>query len=273
MNDRSYTLENPNTAQVLEFANLRLEVRDHIGYLYLTKNEQNTLDANFLREIAAAHDALEENPDVWGVIFTSESESFFSSGLDPHYMLDLTRAEKLDMFRLLFETTRRVFAFTKPELVLMPGHAFAAGSVLAMAADWRFMAAGKSRISFPEVMLGISMPEAMIGMLRTHTGEHHLAELLQGGDAFKADDALRLGVVNALFEREELVAQGEKFMRRLFLKPLSGFRAVKKNLRRQTLQLFADDPSLADFEVLMGFNFEEALRATVEGRRPKFQNP
>lgn len=62
-------------------------------------------------------------------------------------------------------------------------------------------------------------------------------------------------------------------MRRLFQKPLSGFRAVKKNLRRQTLELFADDPSLDDFKVLMGFNFEEALSATVEGRRPKFQNP
>ena len=79
--------------------------------------------------------------------------------------------------------------------------------------------------------------------------------------------------MNALFPREELLSQGEKFMRRLFQKPLGGFRAVKKNLRRNTLAFFDNDPSLADFERLMGFNFEEALRATVDGRRPKFQNP
>lgn len=259
--------------QAMEFHSLSVEVKDHIGYLTLTKNEQNSFDAEFLNEIVAAHDALERDDDVWGVIWTSASDAFFSSGLDANYMLSLNRGEKLDMFRQLFETTQHVFAFPKPELVLLPGHAFAAGSVLAMAADWRFMAEGKARISFPEVMLGISMPEAMIAMLRTHVGEHQLATLIGTGDSFKAEDCLRLGVVNALFPREELLTQGEKFMRRLFQKPLGGFRAVKKNLRRHTLALFENDPSLADFETLMGVNFEEALRATVEGRRPKFQNP
>ncbi len=261
------------TKPTMEFHSLRIEIRDHIGYLYLDSNEQNTLNAASLSEIVAAHDALENDEDVWGVIWTSASDTFFSSGLDANYMLSLSREDKLDMFRQLFETTRRVFAFTKPEIVLLPGHAFAAGSVLAMAADARFMAEGKSRISFPEVMLGISMPEAMIAMLRTRVGEHNLAPLVQTGDALKAEECLARGVVDALYPREELLAQGEKFMRRLFQKPLSGFRAVKKNLRRQTLDLFADDPSLEDFKVLMGVNFDEALKAGVEGRRPKFVNP
>ena len=74
----------------MEFHSLKIEVKDHIGYLWLTKNEQNTLDANFLREIVLAHDALEQDPDVWGVIWASQSESFFSSGLDPKYMLSLS---------------------------------------------------------------------------------------------------------------------------------------------------------------------------------------
>jgi enoyl-CoA hydratase len=272
MNGRSYmlTLEKPAAT---DFRFLSIEVKDHIGYLTLTKNEQNSFDADFLSEIVAAHDALEQDNDVWGVIWTSASDTFFSSGLDAVYMLSLSRGDKLDMFRQLFETTRRVFAFTKPELVLLPGHAFAAGSVLAMAADARFMAEGKSRISFPEVMLGISMPEAMIAMLRTRVGEHNLAPLVQTGDALKAEECLARGVVDELFPREELLVQGEKFMRRLFQKPLSGFRAVKKNLRRQTLELFANDPSLDDFAVLMGANFDEALKSGVEGRRPRFINP
>ena len=280
MNDRSYisVIEREPTksaivSQPAEFRNLRIEVKDHIGYLWLTKNEQNTLDADFLREIVAAHDALEQNGDVWAVIWASESESFFSSGLDPQYMLTLTRAEKLDRFRQLFETTRRVYACTQPELGLIPGHAFAAGSVLAMAADWRFIAADKARMSFPEVMLGISMPSAMIAMLASHAGEHNLSALVQTGDAFKADECLRLGIVNEVLPRDQLLVHGEKFMRRLFLKPLSGIRAVKKNLRRRVLDVFADDTSLTDFETLMGENFDEALRATVEGRRPKFSNP
>jgi enoyl-CoA hydratase/carnithine racemase len=263
MNNRSYASSHA----------LRIEVKDHIGYLWLTKNEQNTLEAEYLREIIAAHDELEQNPEIWGVIWGSESPTCFSTGFDPAYMLGLSREQKLDAFHLLFQTTRRIYAFSKPELVLLPGHSFAAGSVLAAAADWRFMANDKVRMSFPEVMLGLSIPMAMLAMLRTHTGDKNLATLVQTGDSFKPEECLQLGIVNEIMPRAELLPAAEKFMRRLFQKPLSGFRAMKKNLRRPVLELFANDPSLDDFESLMGANFEEALRAGAEGRRPKFQNP
>lgn len=256
-----------------QFAHLQVRVQDHIGYIVINRGEQNAFDAQTLYEIREAHDLLEADDDVWGVIFTSASSAFFSSGLDPVYMLGLDRVGKLDMFRDLFSTTRRIYAFTKPELTLLTGHAFAAGSVLAMATDWRFMAAGKSRISFPEVMLGISMPEAMIRMIASHAGAHNMATLIQTGDMFKAEDCLRLGIVNEIVPGDDLMNQGEKFMRRLFQKPLAGIRAVKQNLRRENLVFFDNDPSLASFVDLMGSNFEEALRSSVEGRRPRFVNP
>lgn len=255
------------------FTCLTTAVKDHIGYIRLQSGEQNPLNDRSLQEIIAAHDLMEKDPEVWGVIFTSASDSVFSTGLDAGFMLGLERAQKLDMFRLLFGATRRIYAFAKPELVLLPGHAFAAGAVLAMAADWRFMAEGKGRMSFPEVMLGISMPEAMIRMIASQAGEHNMSALIQTGDMFKAEDCLRFGIVNELVVPEALQAQGEKFMRRLFQKPLAGVRAVKRNLRRENLTFFDNDPSLDAFVDLMGENFEEALRAGVEGRRPKFQNP
>jgi len=256
-----------------DFKYLRAEVRDHIGFITLNHGEQNALNATALSEIVKAHDIMELDPDVWGVIFTSASASFFSSGLDPAYMLGLDREAKLDMFRALFETTRRIYAFLKPELCLITGHAFAAGSVLAMATDWRFMAQGKARMAFPEVMLGISMPEAMIRMIASRAGEHNMATLVQTGDMFKAEDCLRLGIVDELVPGDDLATHGEKFMRRLFQKPLAGIRAVKRNLRRENLNFFASDPSLDSFADLMGENFEEAMQASVAGRRPKFVNP
>jgi len=256
-----------------QFACLRTEVKDHIGYIVLDRGNDNAFDSRSLAEIIAAHDQMENDPDVWGVIFTSASPAFFSSGLDARFMLHLDREGKLDMFRQLFQTTRRIYAFSKPELTLITGHAFAAGSVLAMATDWRFMAAGKARMSFPEVMLGISMPEAMIRMIAAQAGQHNIATLVQTGDSFKTDECLRLQIVNELAPPEELLTQGEKYMRRLFQKPLAGIRAVKRNLRRENLNFFDSDPSLDGFAELMGANFEEALRSGAEGRRPRFINP
>jgi len=256
-----------------DFATLVVEVKDHIGFIRLRSGEQNAFNDRSLEEIIAAHDLMEKDPEVWGVIFTSASDSVFSTGLDAGFMLGLEREQKLDMFRQLFAATRRIYAFAKPELALLPGHAFAAGAVLAMAADWRFMAEGKGRMSFPEVMLGISMPEAMIRMIASQAGEHNMSALIQTGDMFKAEDCVRFGIVNELVPRDALQAHGEKFMRRLFQKPLAGIRAVKRNLRRENLKFFDNDPSLDAFAELMGENFEEALRSGVEGRRPKFQNP
>ena len=199
----------------MEFHNLSVEVKDHIGYLTLTKSEQNSFDAKFLAEIVAAHDALESDEEVWGVIWASASDTFFSSGLDANYMLSLDRSEKLDMFRQLFETTRRVFAFSKPELALLPGHAFAAGSVLAMAADWRFMAEGKARVSFPEVMLGlhpglggtvrftrlVSPMQAMPMMLTGKTIDARRAKSLGLVDAVTQERHVRNAVKDAVFGR------------------------------------------------------------------------
>lgn len=260
-------------AAATDFDTLLVEVKDHIGYIRLQSGEQNGFNDRSLEEIIAAHDLMEKDPDVWGVIFTSANETVFSTGLDAGFMLSLAREQKLDMFRLLFAATRRIYAFAKPELVLLPGHAFAAGAVLAMAADWRFMAEGKGRMAFPEVMLGISMPEAMIRMIASQVGEHNMSALIQTGDMFKTEDCLRYGVVNELVPPADLQAHGEKFMRRLFQKPLAGIRAVKRNLRRENLKFFDNDPSLDAFAELMGENFEEALRSGVEGRRPKFVNP
>lgn len=255
------------------FRHLTIEVKDHIGFIRLGSGEQNPLNDQSLAEIVAAHDLMEKDPEVWGVIFTSAADGVFSTGLDAGFMLCLEREHKLDMFRQLFEATRRIYAFSKPELVLLPGHAFAAGAVLAMAADWRFMAEGKGRMAFPEVMLGISMPEAMIRMIASQAGEHNMSALIQTGDMFKGEDCLKFGIVNEIVPRDSLQAHGEKFMRRLFQKPLAGIRAVKRNLRRENLKFFDNDPSLDAFAELMGENFEEALRSGVEGRRPKFVNP
>ncbi|WP_041948319.1 enoyl-CoA hydratase/isomerase family protein [Turneriella parva] len=255
------------------FKFLRLEKKDHIGYIYLAKSENNELDADFLNEIILAHDLFEADDDVWGVIWTSDSPSCFCSGFDPRYMHSLDKAGKMMTFHKLFKTTHRVFAFSKPELVLLTGYALAAGSVIMMGADWRFLNEDKARISFPEVMLGISIPSAMIAMLRLHAGEQNLSRLVQMGDSIKPQEALKLGIVNEIMPLADLMPAGERFMKRLFQKPLGGFRAVKKNLRRDVLALFENDPSLGDFEELMGANFDEALLSIIEKRRPKFNNP
>jgi enoyl-CoA hydratase/carnithine racemase len=258
---------------VEEFKYLRTEIRDHIGYIILTRGEDNQLNIDFLDEIIRAHDLLEQNEDVWGVIWSSAAESCFSTGFDPHFMHGLDKAGKMRAFHKLFDTTHRVFAFMKPELVLLNGYALAAGSVIMMGADWRFMIEDKARISFPEVMLGISIPSAMIAMLETFAGKHNLARLVQTGDSIKPQEALQLGIVNEIMPRENLAEAGVKFMKRVFQKPLGGFRAVKKNLRRDTLALFQNDPSLGEFEELMGENFDEALLSIIEKRRPRFKNP
>ncbi|MFO1524763.1 MAG: hypothetical protein U1F16_02185 [Turneriella sp.] len=72
--------------------------------------------------------------------------------------------------------------------------------------------------------------------------------------------------MNQLVPQAELLATGEKFMRRLFQKPLAGVRAVS-SLRRENLTFFDADPSLDAFTDLMGENFEEAFALSVEGRR------
>ncbi|MFK7949222.1 MAG: enoyl-CoA hydratase-related protein [Saprospiraceae bacterium] len=130
-----------------------------------------------------------------GVIITGSGEKSFVAGADikEFTKLDANGAEKLSARgQRIFD---RIENFNRPVIAAVNGFSLGGGCELAMACHMR-IAGEKARFGQPEVNLGLTPGYAGTQRLVRYIGKAKAIELLLTADMIKADEALRLGLVN-----------------------------------------------------------------------------
>ena len=90
-----------------------------------------------------------------------------------------------------------LFAFPKPVVAAVNGHAIAGGCILVCAADWRLMAREPGRIGIPELLVGVPFPVVPLEIMRFATQASQLQALAYRGLTLAAGDALHNGRLTA----------------------------------------------------------------------------
>ncbi|MBK1657289.1 enoyl-CoA hydratase [Paracraurococcus ruber] len=118
----------------------------------------------------------------------------------------------------------------KPVVAAVPGLAIGIGCTMLLHADIVY-AAPEARFRLPFVDLGL-VPELGASMLVPWlVGKHRAAELLLLGDFFDAATAERMGFVNRIMDRAELLPNATATARALAQKPQEALRLTKRLLR------------------------------------------
>jgi enoyl-CoA hydratase/carnithine racemase len=252
---------------------IQTRVENHIGYVSLARAPMNLMDIPFMQAFTEAHRELAENDDVWGVIVHSAVDGYFSNGLDPAMMLSRDTKGRAEVFEVLLGMVLDVYAYPKPHISAIEGHAMAGGAVLAILSDWRFMSRDKSRISFSEVAVGLTIPKAIINLIESATGPGPLREIAMLGSAIKSTDAKRMGLVDEVFDNGTTVKEAERYLKRVFELPLASVRSVKQILRADNLAALKGREGLDTLSSFVGAeSFVEGLSAVRDKRRPKYKN-
>ncbi len=255
----------------MSFMSTRVE--NHIGYVSLNRAPMNLMDIPFMEEFTAVHAELAKNSDVWGVIVHSTVDGYFSNGLDPAMMLSRDAKGRTEVFEVLLKMVLEVYAFPKPHISAIEGHAMAGGAVLAILSDWRYMSRDKSRISFSEVAVGLTIPKAIINLIEAATGPGPLREIAMLGSAIKSTDAQRMGFVDEVFDNGTTVREAEKYLKRVFDLPLASVASVKQILRANNIAALKNRDGLDTLAAFVGADsFVEGLTAVRDKRRPKYNN-
>jgi enoyl-CoA hydratase/carnithine racemase len=253
---------------------IQTRVENHIGYVSLARAPMNLMDIPFMQAFTEAHRELAENDDVWGVIVHSAVDGYFSNGLDPAMMLSRDTKGRAEVFEVLLGMVLEVYAYPKPHISAIEGHAMAGGAVLAILSDWRFMSRDKSRISFSEVAVGLTIPKAIINLIESATGPGPLREIAMLGSAIKSTDAKRMGLVDEVFDNGTTIKEAERYLKRVFELPLASVRSVKQILRADNLAALKGREGLDTLSSFVGAeSFVEGLSAVRDKRRPKYKNP
>jgi enoyl-CoA hydratase len=201
---------------------------DGLAEIRLECGKGNALNPRSLDAVTAALDAAEAAP-ARAVVLTG-SDRFFSTGLDLVSLYELDPAG-LDAFVRTFDRVMlRVFAFPRPVVAAVNGHAVAGGCILALACDGRVAADGEFRIGLNEIRLGLPFPASALEIARHALPPAPLAEVLYGGELHAPGAARTRGLVDEVTPGSP-VAGARTLAARLAEAPVAAFAAIKTALR------------------------------------------
>ncbi len=206
------------------------------------------------------------------IVLTGAGDRAFAAGADIKYMSGLNPDEAKKWGELGQEVGRLLETGPKPSIAAVNGFALGGGCELALACDIRY-AASTAKLGQPEVNLGIIPGWGGTQRLARVCGTGVAKDLILTGRPVDAAEALRIHLVTAVFEPDELMAQTMETARVLAAKgPLA--LAAAKTAVDQALQgdHAANLQSEADRfgELFASDDTKEGLTAFVEKREPNF---
>lgn len=206
--------------------------REDVGavtILRLAHGPVNALDLELVEAISAAFAAVGPR-----AVVLSGAGRAFSAGVD----LDRVVSGGADYVKRFLHGLSRAFlaAFTHPAptVAAVGGHAIAGGAVLVAACDRRLAAAGSARLGLTELAVGVPFPVAGIEVLR-HAVGRAAPRLVIDADLLDVEEALALGLVEAVVPAEELAERALGVAQRLAAIPPDVYAFTKAQLQRPAL--------------------------------------
>ncbi len=243
----------------------------------LTLNRPDALNAfneELYDALAEALLAAAEDPEVAVVLLTGGGRAF-SAGTDLLEMHQI--ATNPDFMRGKHGFPGLLDAlveFPKPLVVAVNGIGLGIGATVLGFADLAFMST-KARLKCPFTSLGVA-PEAASSLLFPQLiGRQQAAWMLLSAEWISAQEALDMGLVLALCEPDDLVAQARAKAEILAARPIPSLIAVKRTMtapHRAAIDEARVRENEAFAELMGGPANLEALAAFAEGREPDFTN-
>ena len=258
----------------MSYDNIVLE-QPEAGIYLITVNRPkalNALNGETLDEIAAAIAHVGADASARALLVTGAGEKAFVAGADIAQMQSFTSAEAQAFSEKGNRTFRALEMLPIPAIALVNGYALGGGCELAMACDW-IIASDRAQFGQPEVNLGVVAGFGGTQRLPRLVGRAMAMELLVTGRILKADEALRIGLVNQVVASGELRDKGLEIARTIAAKGPVAVRLTKQIVQRgQDLDLVnaCQQEAYAFGLTCATEDQKEGMKAFLEKRPAKF---
>lgn len=212
----------------MEYKFLKSELKEN-GICILTVSAPKSLNA-LCSAILSEIDGFVTHVDIAVtkvLIVTGDGEKAFVAGADIAEMKDLDDAEALKFAMLGANAFKKLEDLNIPVIAAVNGFALGGGCELAMACDIR-IASSNAKFGQPEVTLGIIPGFSGTYRLPKLVGPAIAKELIFTGRMIDAQEACRIGLVNAVYEQEELIPQAIKMAEKILKNAPCAVAAAKR---------------------------------------------
>ena len=185
------------------------EQKGAVGIVTINREKAlNALNSTVLEELDQTFDAVNLD-EVRCLILTGAGQKSFVAGADIGEMSTLTKAEGEAFGKKGNDVFRKIETFPIPVIAAINGFALGGGCEIAMSCDIR-ICSDNAVFGQPEVGLGITPGFGGTQRLARLVGAGMAKQMIYTARNIKADEAFRIGLVNAVYTQEELMGAAEK---------------------------------------------------------------
>jgi len=166
----------------------------------------NALSSTVMSELTHIAGELELSSDLRAVILTGAGDKAFVAGADIAEMVDLTPNQARAFSAMGGALANAIETSERPWIAAVNGYALGGGCELALACDF-IHASDQAVFGQPEVKLGVIPGFGGTQRLARRVGVAKCKELCMTGDQIRADEALRIGLVDAVWPHAELMTK------------------------------------------------------------------
>lgn len=233
----------------------------------------NALSFDILRRIGAALDEVADWGDVRALLITGAGDKAFCAGADIKELRNRSLTDQKRGAELGQAVFARLDRLPVASVALVNGYAFGGGAELAMACTFR-LASPNAVFGLPEIKLGLIPGYGGTQRLPRLVGEARALEIIMTGRNVTADEAERIGLINAIAEGD-LIQAGRDFAGRFTRYSLPVLECARRAVQRaadaplhEGLQTEAELSTLA----YRTRDAEEGMAAFEGKRKPEFRD-
>ncbi|MDF1856449.1 enoyl-CoA hydratase-related protein [Pseudooceanicola sp.] len=255
---------------------MAVELKKEGDFAVLTLNRPEALNALsflILDDIARALDEVAGMKDIRALLVTGAGDKAFCAGADIKELRGRTLIDQKRGAELGQSVFAKLDNLPVASVALVNGYAFGGGSELALACTFR-LASPRAIFGLPEIKLGLIPGYGGTQRLPRLVGEGRALEIIMTGRNVKADEAERIGLVNAIAEGD-LMEAGRDFAGKFTRYSLPVLECARRAVQRagdvtldEGLRIEADLSTLA----FRTADAEEGMAAFEEKRKAEFKD-
>jgi enoyl-CoA hydratase/carnithine racemase len=208
---------------------ITVEKKKNVKVLQLSHKTTNAISLDLVNELIEAIEVVKTDDTIRSMVLTSANEKFLSMGFDIPSLLPLDKDQFSDFYRSFNQLCIDLYTLPKPTVAAITGHAIAGGCILALCCDERVIAEGRKLIGLNEVKLGVPVPYVADRILHALVGSRLAREVMEHGEFYPAEDALRIGLVDYLQPLDQVLGKALEQARLLSAAPGEAFALIKAN--------------------------------------------
>jgi enoyl-CoA hydratase/carnithine racemase len=216
-----------------------LEQRGSIFILNLGDTE-NRFNFDSVSHLISLIDQVDAAPGDKALVTVARGK-FWSNGLDLDWII-ANRIELADLVVAVQELFARVLEAAYPTVAVIQGHCYAAGGMLALAHDVRFMREDRGFLCFPEVDIKMTFTAGMSSLLTSRLSAQTAHQAMVLGRLYTAPEAESAGIVDGIFSETDLEQHAIAYAETLAGKDSATIASIKQTLYASTLALLRAAP-------------------------------